>query len=158
MKGLVNTRWQPIGYFARPTWEATAEQLKLTFEPGTVHDTPVIYGRIDGYYLEVTCTDDRPGAPTPATRYAVEYVSGSGPITIGPDSVLKRSVLGRRIAKINDVQIGDADFDKAASIDAPSVEAAQEFLTERRRRVIGCLLYTSPSPRDQRGSRMPSSA
>ena len=25
-------------------------------------------------------------------------------------------------------------------------------------RVIGCLLYTSPSPRDQRGSRMPSSA
>ena len=25
-------------------------------------------------------------------------------------------------------------------------------------RAIGCLLYTSPSPRDQRGSRMPSSA
>ena len=24
--------------------------------------------------------------------------------------------------------------------------------------IIGCLLYTSPSPRDQRGSRMPSSA
>ena len=24
--------------------------------------------------------------------------------------------------------------------------------------VYGCLLYTSPSPRDQRGSRMPSSA
>ena len=24
--------------------------------------------------------------------------------------------------------------------------------------VLGCLLYTSPSPRDQRGSRMPSSA
>ena len=24
--------------------------------------------------------------------------------------------------------------------------------------VSGCLLYTSPSPRDQRGSRMPSSA
>ena len=25
-------------------------------------------------------------------------------------------------------------------------------------RVLSCLLYTSPSPRDQRGSRMPSSA
>ena len=24
--------------------------------------------------------------------------------------------------------------------------------------LLGCLLYTSPSPRDQRGSRMPSSA
>ena len=27
-----------------------------------------------------------------------------------------------------------------------------------RRRIQACLLYTSPSPRDQRGSRMPSSA
>ena len=29
---------------------------------------------------------------------------------------------------------------------------------ERGTNRIGCLLYTSPSPRDQRGSRMPSSA
>ena len=28
----------------------------------------------------------------------------------------------------------------------------------KKRLSIGCLLYTSPSPRDQRGSRMPSSA
>ena len=35
----------------------------------------------------------------------------------------------------------------------------QTFPTEREAaRVTGCLLYTSPSPRDQRGSRMPSSA
>ena len=32
------------------------------------------------------------------------------------------------------------------------LEEAQQQLLER------CLLYTSPSPRDQRGSRMPSSA
>ena len=32
----------------------------------------------------------------------------------------------------------------------PSLEECQDLL--------GCLLYTSPSPRDQRGSRMPSSA
>ena len=30
--------------------------------------------------------------------------------------------------------------------------------TESAKRRIPCLLYTSPSPRDQRGSRMPSSA
>ena len=30
--------------------------------------------------------------------------------------------------------------------------------TDRPERFMGCLLYTSPSPRDQRGSRMPSSA
>ena len=29
---------------------------------------------------------------------------------------------------------------------------------QREYRIISCLLYTSPSPRDQRGSRMPSSA
>ena len=31
---------------------------------------------------------------------------------------------------------------------------AEKWLSEYK----GCLLYTSPSPRDQRGSRMPSSA
>ena len=29
---------------------------------------------------------------------------------------------------------------------------------EQQLRLLTCLLYTSPSPRDQRGSRMPSSA
>ena len=33
-----------------------------------------------------------------------------------------------------------------------------QAIAEARRRLAGCLLYTSPSPRDQRGSRMPSSA
>ena len=32
------------------------------------------------------------------------------------------------------------------------------FMSRSDVTVIGCLLYTSPSPRDQRGSRMPSSA
>ena len=31
-------------------------------------------------------------------------------------------------------------------------------VAEITRQYMGCLLYTSPSPRDQRGSRMPSSA
>ena len=38
---------------------------------------------------------------------------------------------------------------------ARSIEAAQARVAERFK---DCLLYTSPSPRDQRGSRMPSSA
>ena len=37
------------------------------------------------------------------------------------------------------------------------VEVLAHPYTQHRRRV-DCLLYTSPSPRDQRGSRMPSSA
>ena len=44
---------------------------------------------------------------------------------------------------------------------AISAEQAKQILRGERRRIPDghpCLLYTSPSPRDQRGSRMPSSA
>ena len=40
----------------------------------------------------------------------------------------------------------------------PDVMAKTIKLAKQRGVGIGCLLYTSPSPRDQRGSRMPSSA
>ena len=36
--------------------------------------------------------------------------------------------------------------------------ALQEVDREKRRLISGCLLYTSPSPRDRTRSRMPSSA
>ena len=46
--------------------------------------------------------------------------------------------------------------------DTGSPEVQVAILTERITNLTGhfqtCLLYTSPSPRDQRGSRMPSSA
>ena len=45
--------------------------------------------------------------------------------------------------------------------DAVANREIQKMLAENRRersQVQDCLLYTSPSPRDQRGSRMPSSA
>ena len=56
------------------------------------------------------------------------------------------------------------DFDKIIAdwlpnlclIGVPS-KASDEFLKSIKK-FITCLLYTSPSPRDQRGSRMPSSA
>ena len=46
-------------------------------------------------------------------------------------------------------------FDKPDDLVAPDKTRAEilEFGT-----IKACLLYTSPSPRDQRGSRMPSSA
>ena len=40
-------------------------------------------------------------------------------------------------------------------LDAAQLKLVREALSERQ---YCCLLYTSPSPRDQRGSRMPSSA
>ena len=49
------------------------------------------------------------------------------------------------------VEIGDA------LIDFPFGDS-QEYIYEIGTEDPACLLYTSPSPRDQRGSRMPSSA
>ena len=62
-------------------------------------------------------------------------------------------------------------FPNASLIDLPDVDlsasiktAVYDMLTDTftkgfpKARFVDCLLYTSPSPRDQRGSRMPSSA
>ena len=46
--------------------------------------------------------------------------------------------------------IGSADDGSLSPFDSDLDEEFDQFVT--------CLLYTSPSPRDQRGSRMPSSA
>ena len=43
------------------------------------------------------------------------------------------------------------------SKDIAGIEACKQAM-EKTKEWWGCLLYTSPSPRDQRGSRMPSSA
>ena len=40
----------------------------------------------------------------------------------------------------------------------PVESGRMNLLFDTRGRLLSCLLYTSPSPRDQRGSRMPSSA
>ena len=54
-------------------------------------------------------------------------------------------------ADIPDVSKHNLNYDGTRAIDG----GAAEF---RKGIASGCLLYTSPSPRDQRGSRMPSSA
>ena len=55
---------------------------------------------------------------------------------------------------IDGVQIGTKDLMRASL--ASSKEVLKDSADEASRKA--CLLYTSPSPRDQRGSRMPSSA
>ena len=67
--------------------------------------------------------------------------------------VARKSTLGGKVDKQKDVELA---FWTAANandgITDEQVSAAAEKF------VKACLLYTSPSPRDQRGSRMPSSA
>ena len=52
--------------------------------------------------------------------------------------------------------------DQSNALDIDFIDNNHGFLVGSNRLIMesndGCLLYTSPSPRDQRGSRMPSSA
>ena len=59
------------------------------------------------------------------------------------------------IGRLHDRGIAIAGIDVGESYGSPQGRAAYQALYEQ---LTTCLLYTSPSPRDQRGSRMPSSA
>ena len=63
-------------------------------------------------------------------------------------------------AKISENNINDALKEvKKALLDADvSLSVVKEFVSDVKDKAIGCLLYTSPSPRDRTRSRMPSSA
>ena len=49
-------------------------------------------------------------------------------------------------------------LEEVQHFDAAWLLVSDRALAEVSAQLVGCLLYTSPSPRDQRGSRMPSSA
>ena len=93
---------------------------------------------------------------------------GNTPATSGQSNYKIKTGLGVGIFKNNPVSLQDASGDQgylqdasfATTDDTGSGGAA--FDNSGHAPLIGsfngCLLYTSPSPRDQRGSRMPSSA
>ena len=56
------------------------------------------------------------------------------------------------VVTTGDGSSGETNGAASQSIDWPAMDAPNEAESD------SCLLYTSPSPRDQRGSRMPSSA
>ena len=58
--------------------------------------------------------------------------------------------------KMLNALVNDSDDDENNENNKPN--ATIYIPTNKVKLFLGCLLYTSPSPRDQRGSRMPSSA
>ena len=90
---------------------------------------------------------------TESGRYYTPESKGKslGSICLGSRKDVRNAVVAARAA-----QAGWAT--RTAYNRAQILYRVAEMLDGRREQFIACLLYTSPSPRDQRGSRMPSSA
>ena len=73
----------------------------------------------------------------------------SGNLVLGDGVAFDGDVFARDFSTVGGTGTfrGNIDFANGGTLSGGNFEGT-----------IGCLLYTSPSPRDQRGSRMPSSA
>ena len=98
----------------------------------------------------------------PLSGYRILEIAGIGP---GPFAAMMLADMGAEVIRI----------DRAQSVKPGSTGPVRDVLLRSRKSIAldlkdpegiailldlveGCLLYTSPSPRDQRGARMPSSA
>ena len=91
-------------------------------------------------------------------KAAKDQLTGPG----GPFEIIETEILGNRIRdfknrpnSVRDIWLSTAQF-----ADRTYIVYQDERISygEAHRQVNSCLLYTSPSPRDMRRSRMPSSA
>ena len=75
----------------------------------------------------------------------------------GDDAAARDRAIDALIGKVVDPSWSSLNLSRLDGADAgQALQALEEARTPPF--AAGCLLYTSPSPRDQRGSRMPSSA
>ena len=68
-----------------------------------------------------------------------------------------RERISKRTVDLNETREAVNQAEKALSTKSTAYQQARSNVMKYEQ-CINCLLYTSPSPRDQRGSRMPSSA
>ena len=66
--------------------------------------------------------------------------------------------MSKQIQTPTDVVRCEWSGNRANAFDTDGNKRTSEITVGARQKAADCLLYTSPSPRDQRGSRMPSSA
>ena len=134
----------------------------LQINPGTVPNEQVFEFEVDPnsrqvFYRSIAGNSTLPGdtfvaqldEPGIATRLNPDPVTGAG-FTALEDVLL----LGNRVL-YNSAQ-SRPDLVELYSV--PGDGSATSVLLSQGLQLNPCLLYTSPSPRDQRGSRMPSSA
>ena len=85
--------------------------------------------------------------------------TGSSDIPLLPEGEEEAKALAPRLSAQSFAQIWVSPLQRARrTCELAGLAARAEVHQDLREWDYGCLLYTSPSPRDQRGSRMPSSA
>ena len=97
---------------------------------------------------------DRLAVPTQEDSAGTDTVNTASRAVVSPDSDSEQLVLAEVLGEVESSQSLSSLIDDAASTTTAVISEGSTSLTN----VESCLLYTSPSPRDQRGSRMPSSA
>ena len=87
---------------------------------------------------------------------ALRYIHGIGPAKAKEICEAVGIASERRVQDLTDNEI----LQIRENIDANHMVEGdlRRDISQNIKRLMDCLLYTSPSPRDQRGSRMPSSA
>ena len=136
-------RFDGHGYYASYGEDVTL-WTNLTTLPASKHG-PAIIGRLQGE------------AKTTAKTIQAERICREG----GVELTLERLDKAYAIDKTNQI---DADLAEFLDYSGKKELSVEHFISgfhtrvEKISQLSICLLYTSPSPRDQRGSRMPSSA
>ena len=97
---------------------------------------------------------------TPLITIAQETSLGearvSSVLTIDISRIARETQYGRRV--FEEFENAQNEFIENNTVIQNNLEAEEQSLVELRKSLAPCLLYTSPSPRDLRASRMPSSA
>ena len=115
----------------------------------------------DRKILLVSQKDASDDDPSPENIYEMGVVATIIQLLKLPDGTVKVLVEGEWRAKINEYTRTDEYFEADVSMieqDDGDEESVAALMHSVGSQFESCLLYTSPSPRDQRGSRMPSSA
>ena len=101
--------------------------------------------------MQVLCATNA-FAPTPVRRPRTQHKA-----QLTGDARVAGGIVGLALVAANRIFLaGELAFGDQSRADLLAVAATMGLILDGLSQV--CLLYTSPSPRDQRGSRMPSSA
>ena len=130
-------------YFAASAVDAVQKDVVAPFKPVNFDKLPDVFREADGRWFTIHTLN----IAFLVNKKLVKNVPTSWADLLKPEYKNTVVYLDPRTAGVGQVVVFAAAYGNGGSVD--NIKPGTDYL---------CLLYTSPSPRDQRGSRMPSSA